>query len=287
MILVTGAAGKTGLAVIKALAGKKVPVRALVHKETQRDDVMRAGASETVLGNLAFVDDLLEAMHGVSALYHIPPNVHPQEWEMGKLLIDAARGAGIGHFVCHSVLHPQLEAMPHHWRKLRVEEYLIESGVPFTILQPAVYMQNIVPALPEIKRTGAYLTPYPVKTILSLVDLEDLAEVAALVVGNPEHQGAIYELVGTGGMSQRDIAGILSEILFKPIQAQQISIAYWENQVKRSGLSTDRIDTLVKMFRHYEQFGFTGNPGILGWLLGREPTSLKSCLERENTRLVV
>jgi NAD(P)H dehydrogenase (quinone) len=284
MILVTGAAGKTGLAVIKALAGKKLSVRALIRKETQRDDVMKAGASETVLGNLTFADDLLEAVHGISGLYHIPPNVHPQEWEMGKLLIDAARGAGIGHFVYHSVLHPQLEAMPHHWRKLRVEEYLIESGVPFTILQPAVYMQNIIPALPEIKQTGAYLTPYPVKTTLSLVDLEDLAEAAALVVGNPDHQGAIYELVGTGAMSQRDIAAVLSEILFKPIQAQQISIAYWENQVKRTGLSTDRIDTLVKMFRHYEQFGFIGNPGVLGWLLGREPTSLKSCLEREITR---
>jgi uncharacterized protein YbjT (DUF2867 family) len=200
---------------------------------------------------------------------------------MGKLVISAAGGARVNHFVYHSVLHPQIESMPHHWLKLRVEEYLIESGLPFTILQPAVYMQNITASLPEIVEKGIYQVPYPVKTVLSLVDLNDVAEVAKIVLSNQGHHAAIYELVGTTAQTQYDIALSLEEVLERKVQAQQVPLAYWERQAKDSGMDSYQINTLVKMFQHYEKFGFVGNPGVLGALLGREPTSLKSCLERE------
>ena len=59
-------------------------------------------------------------------------------------LAEAARRAGIRHLVYHSVLHPQVEAMPHHWQKMRVEEQLFAAGLPYTILQPAAYMQNVL-----------------------------------------------------------------------------------------------------------------------------------------------
>lgn len=285
MILVTGAAGKTGLAVIKALAKTDETVRAMVHKKTSRDAVYEAGAGEAIVGNLLLSDDILEAVQGVRAIYHIPPNVNPGELQIGKLIIDAARGARVDHFVYHSVLHPQIESMPHHWLKMRVEEYLFESGVPYTILQPAVYMQNITSSLPEIVEKEIYLVPYSVKTKLSLVDLNDIAEVAALVLTNLDHQGAIYELVGTDAQTQQDIALVLTEILGKAVQAQQMPLAYWERQVKTSGLDSHQINTLAKMFQYYEQFGFTGNPGVLGSLLGRQPTTLKSCFEREKTQL--
>ena len=285
MILVTGSAGKTGLAVINALSRIGETVRAMVYNKTSRDVVSEAGAGEVIVGNLLLSDDILEAVQGVRAIYHIPPNVNPGELKMGKLVINAARGARVDHFVYHSVLHPQIESLPHHWSKMRVEEYLIESGVPYTILQPAAYMQNITSSLPEIIEKGIYLVPYPVKTILSLVDLKDLAEVAALVLTSQDHQGAIYELVGTDALTQQDITLALTEVLGKGIQAQQMPLAYWERQAKNSGLDSFQINTLVKMFQHYERFGFTGNPGVLGWLLGRQPTPLKSCLEREIAQL--
>ncbi len=63
---------------------------------------------------------------------------------IGKLVIDEARKAGVKHFVYHSVLHPQTEKMNHHWQKMHVEEMIFESGLPFTILQPAPYMQNLL-----------------------------------------------------------------------------------------------------------------------------------------------
>ena len=102
-------------------------------------------------------------MKGVRAVYHIPPNVHPREVEIGDIVISCSTGNGVEHFVYHSVLHPQIEAMPHHWLKLRVEERLIASGLPFTILQPTAYMQNITSQLERIKERGIYQVPYPVR----------------------------------------------------------------------------------------------------------------------------
>jgi uncharacterized protein YbjT (DUF2867 family) len=281
MILVTGAAGKTGLAVIKALAGGSERVRAMVLNKNYQKAVIDAGASEVMVGNMLLSDDVLEVIQGVRAVYHIPPNVHQGELQIGTLLIDAARGARASHFVYHSVLHPQLESMPHHWQKMRVEEYLMESGIPFTILQPAAYMQNILSSLTEILEKGVYLIPYPVKTNLSLVDLKDVAEVAVKVLTNQDHQGAIYELVGTDVQTQQDIAQVLEEVLGRGVQAQEMPLAFWERQAKGSGLDSYQMNTLVKMFQHYGKFGFRGNPNVLSWLLGRPPTTLRNCLKRE------
>lgn len=281
MILVTGAAGKTGLAVIKALAEKGVSVRGLIHQEEYQASVIEAGAQQALLGDLLNEKDLRVALAGVRAIYHIPPNVHPREVDIGDIAIREAARAGVEHFVYHSVLHPQLEEMPHHWLKLRVEERLIASGLPFTILQPTAYMQNITNQLKKIKERGIYQVPYEVSTRLCLVDLEDVAEVAAIVLTEGAHSGAIYQLVGTGLTSQEQIAALLSKLLGKEIRAEQISLEDWQEQVSRTGLGSYQISTLVKMFLHYQNHGFYGNPRMLHWLLGRQPTTLEECLARE------
>jgi uncharacterized protein YbjT (DUF2867 family) len=175
--------------------------------------------------------------------------------------------------------------MPHHWLKMKVEGRLIESGLPFTILQPAAYMQNIVSTLPTIIETGTYQVPYPVDTRICLVDLHDVARVAAIVLEDQTHQGGTYELVGTEALSQREVAQDLENAIGKPVQAQQIPLGYWESRAKDAGLARNQIDSLVKMFNHYQLFGFLGNTKVLSWLLGREPTPLNSVLEREIARL--
>jgi uncharacterized protein YbjT (DUF2867 family) len=281
MILVTGAAGKTGLAVTRALVSVGASVRALVHKEEQQDLVEMAGVSEIYLGDLLNWDDLSQIMEGVDAVYHICPNVHPGELEIGKGVIQAAKEARVQHFVYHSVLHPQIETMPHHWLKLRVEEYLVESGLSFTILQPSAYMQNIAALLPKILERGVYRVPYPVDTGICLVDLEDLAEAAAMVLTEPDHTDAIYELVGTGPITQIQVAEVLSDVLGKDIQAQRIPYNTWETQALKNGLGSYQRYTLLQMFQHYKEFGFKGNPLVLSWLLGRQPTTLENCLRRE------
>ena len=162
--------------------------------------------------------------------------------------------------------------MPHHWNKLRVEEALFASGLPFTILQPAPYMQNVLVGWPAITGQGVFTIPYPVETRLSLVDLEDVAQAAAMVTGAPEHQGAIYELAGTPPMSQTEVAAELARQLGRPVAAVCESVDTWEKRARAGGLGEAQISTLKRMFIYYAGYGLPGNPNVLGWLLGRPPT---------------
>ena len=280
MILVTGAAGKTGQAVIRTLTAKGEKVRALVHRPEQTRTVEELGAQEVVVGDMRLQATMDRAARGAQAIYHICPNVHSDEIAIGQTVIAAARSAGVEHFVYHSVLHPQTEAMPHHWQKLRIEEHLFESGLPRTILQPTAYMQNLLAHWGQIVEQGTYSVPYAVETRLSLVDLEDVAEAAALVLTEPGHVGATYELVGTEGMSQTEVAAILSQQLGCPVCAQVVPLEAWAQRAGAAGLGDYQVETLLKMFRYYERYGFWGSPRVLEWLLGHPPTTLVDFVER-------
>jgi uncharacterized protein YbjT (DUF2867 family) len=227
-----------------------------------------------------------QAVEGAQAIYHIPPNVHPEEIAIGELLILAAKTSGVETFVFHSVLFPALEAMPHHWQKMRVEEHLIYSGLDFVILQPAAYMQNLFGQWETIHNHGRFTVPYPIETRLSLVDVWDVATVARRVLTEPGHLGATYPIVGTKPLSQVEVARILSDTLDRPVEAVAISIDEWEKDARAAGLDVYRIQNLRKMFRYYEKHGFVGNPKTLSWLLGRSPTSLAEVVEREHRRQV-
>ncbi len=216
--------------------------------------------------------------------------MHPEEVTIGEVVIAAARSAGCEHFVYHSVLHPQTQAMPHHWRKLRVEEKLFEADLPFTILQPAAYVQNVHAGWRDVADRGVYAVPYAAETRISMVDLEDIAEAAAIVLTEPGHRGATYELSGPGDLSQTQVAAILAERLGRRVGVEVVPLETWRRRARRSGLGDAQIETLAKMFRYYERFGLRGNPRVLGWLLRRPPADFASFVERiatghDNSRL--
>ena len=281
VILVTGAAGKTGCAIIRALTGRGKNVRALVRRAEQAAVARQAGAVEVHVGDLAVAADVARAMQGIAAVYHICPNMHQHEVRIGQNIIAAAQTAGMAHLVYHSVLHPQTTRMPHHWHKLQVEEQLFEAGLDYTILQPTAYMQNLLANWASIVDNGQLALPYPVATRISLVDLNDVAQVAAAVIGDPAHFYAIYELVGTLPLAQTTVAQQLSVVLGRSVQAAEITLDVWQKQVRQDGvLSAYAIETLLKMFRYYAQFGLAGNPHTLTTLLGRKPTSVEEFLRR-------
>lgn len=280
MILVTGAAGKTGQAVIKALVTDGESVRALVHRPEQVQLIEALGAQEVLVGDMLARVTVDRAVQGIRAVYHICPNVSPDEVAIGHSLIKASRSSGVEHFVYHSVLHPQTEEMPHHWMKMRVEEQLFKSGLPFTILQPTAYMQNILTHRQNINENGVYPIPYAAETRLSMVDLNDVAQAAVIVLGEPEHFGATYELVGTTGMTQTAVAEILSLDLERTVSVEVVPIEKWVAQARSSGLGEYQIETLTKMFAYYDHHGLWGSPRVLTWLLDRSPTSFTDFLER-------
>ena len=276
MILITGAGGKTGRALIKTLS-KAESVHALIRREEDLPVLQSLGAEKIVLGDMRDDDAIRYGLQGATAVYHICPNMSPEEAFIGTLVIDEARRAGVENFVYHSVLHPQTEKMNHHWQKLRVEEMLFESGLPFTILQPAPYMQNILSGWKQIVEDGILRVPYSVHSKFSFVDLEDVAEAARIVLTEPGHTNATYELAGTLPMSHVEVAEIFSLVLKRNVRAEKEKISDW--RLRTSGLSEYALEGLAKMFAYYDQWGLAGNPNLLRWILKRTPTSMESFVE--------
>ncbi|HEY1746281.1 MAG TPA: NmrA family NAD(P)-binding protein [Xanthobacteraceae bacterium] len=284
MILVTGAAGKTGKAVVEAVAKKGVKVRAMVRR-TENCAVLKAlGASECVIASFEDQAALRRAADGVRAVYHICPNVSSEEVAFARGVAAAAEAKGVKRFVYHSVLHPQIEAMPHHWQKMRTEEMLFGLGLDLTILQPTAYMQNILGALAGVLAEGVFRVPYPVTARLSLVDLADVAEAAALVLTGDNHIGATYELAGTEPMSQTEVAAAVGAALERPVRAEAETVESWQARARAGGMGEYECATLSAMFRYYAAHGLIGNPRVLSSLLGRKSNDLGRFLRRSAAR---
>lgn len=277
MILITGAGGKTGRALIQALSNAE-SVCAFVRREEYVSVAKSLGAEKVIVGDMRDESAIRRAVEGARAVYHLCPNMSPDEVVIGNLVIGEARKAGVEHFVYHSVLHPQTEKMNHHWQKLRVEEMIFESEMAFTILQPAPYMQNLLASWTSIVNDGALRVPYSVHSQFSFVDLEDLAEAAKIVLTEPGHQNAVYELAGTVPMSHMEVAEIFGCVLKRDMRAEKQEIPDWRFGAK--GLSKYAVDNLTRMFEYYDRWGLVGNPNMLKWLLRREPTSFEGFIER-------
>ena len=280
MILITGASGKTGRSLTKFLNGAGVPVRALVHRAEQVPMLKSAGASEVIVGDLQSRVDLNLACQGINAIYHICPNMHPQEVAIARIVLASAVQSGVERFVYHSVFHPQIEAMPHHWNKMRVEELIFSSGLPFTILQPCAYMQNVLGYWSQITNKGVYPVPYSTGTRLSVVDLEDVTQVGVKVLIDQGHLGASYELCGPEPLSQAEVAEILGRELGRSVRAEAVALPEWEKQARISGLNTYAHETLKMMFEYYNLHGLVGNPSVLAFLLKRQPTTFADFVHR-------
>jgi uncharacterized protein YbjT (DUF2867 family) len=282
VILITGAGGKTGRALIRALAARGQSVRALIRRAAQEQPLQAIGAQETALADLLSAEEIHRAVEGVSAIYHICPNVSPSEVEIGRNVLAAGQSHRVERFVFHSVLHPQTEAMPHHWKKMRVEERIFEAGLPFTILQPAPYMQNVLAYWEEVLDGGVYRVPYPVDTRLGMVDLVDVAEVAARVITESGHVGATYELAGSEVLTPVEVAKSLGSYLGREVVAAEQQLSQWEERALAAGLGEYQTRTLRLMFSYYAQHGLWGNPTVLEHLLQRPPTTFGKFLERRN-----
>ncbi|MCP4202313.1 MAG: NmrA family NAD(P)-binding protein [bacterium] len=276
LLLVTGAAGKTGLAVLKHLreldaAGPRV--RALARSSRQTPALRAAGAAKTAVGDLCDPTSLARALEGADSVYHICPNVHPDEAEIGSRIIALAKAAGVRRFVLHSVLQPAIQAMPHHWAKMSVEAKLAESGLDFTVLRPAPYMQNILGQWPSIAERGVYSVPYDLATRVSMADLDDVARAATLVLTEGGHSGHSYELCAPGLLDQTEIAAVLGRALGREVRAESVDRRAWAAHSRTTGLTEHQIETLLAMFRYYERFGMTGASEDLEALLRRPPTT--------------
>ena len=158
------------------------------------------------------------------------------------------------------------------------ERRLLLSRLSYTILQPMHYMQDV--DVPGSTSCGVYRQPYSLKRPLSFVDLHDVGEVAAAVLADPQHHAAAtYELCGADTLTGHEVAEIMAGIAGSEVSAQEVAASEVVSRLKDAADYT--IDGMLRLFMHYDRYGITGNPNVLRWLLGREPTSFSDYVRRE------
>ncbi len=282
MILVTSANGNQGRRLIPRLLTAGQEVRGCVRTEASAERLRALGAQEVLVGDMADPRFIAEAVRGVDSVYHIGPTLHPAERAMGFAMIDAARASGVKHFVFSSVLHAITTDLIQHEIKRDLEEHLLSSGLEFTILQPANYM--LTHRMTTVFEEGVFRLPWSLDRRQSMVDLDDVTDVAALVLGNPERHGAAtYELVGAGRYTAHDIGRVLSDVLGREIRVERLDLEAFV----RARFGAADPDTLAHQLRmtgaieaRYSSHDFLGNPNVLGWLLGRPPTTFEGFVRR-------
>ena len=281
MILIVGASGAVGIPTIKALVRRAAKIRALTSNENSAANLRNLGVGETQVGDFRSDEDVKRAMEGADSVFLVTPRFTEDEAEIGLRTVAAARKEGVEHFVFSSAFHPQMTKMNHHWSKLLVEEGVIESGLNFTILQPAMFMQNVAVEWPMIMEKGVYSRPYSPDRKMALVDTEDLGEAAAIVLTEEGYKGAIFEVCGPDSLTQAEMAAILSDFLGKAIQAVQRDLGEWEIWARERNWSSWGIDTYLKMANHYDTHGYPGgNPLVLRTILGRDPGNYRDFARR-------
>jgi uncharacterized protein YbjT (DUF2867 family) len=283
VILVTAANGNQGRLLVPKLVAAGVDLRCCVRSTASADALREAGVTDVVVGDLSDPDVLAHALHGVQKVYYVGPALHPREREMGIAMIDGARGAGVQHFVFSSALHPIITDLIQHEIKRDIEEHLLSSGLEFTVLQPANFMLRHRLTAPLTD--GVFRLSWALDRRQSMVDLDDVTDVVVTVLASSEsHFGATYELVGPGRYTAYDIAQVLSAVLGREITAEQIgadvflTAALGVENLDRHPYQA-RISNAIS--RRYSSHDFVGNPNVLGWLLGRAPTTFRQFVERE------
>lgn len=272
-VLMVGATGGNAGLVLPELEKRGVTVRALVRDERKADAAQQAGADETMVGDLQDSASLRDAAEGVDGVFHINPAFAPDEAGMGVAMVGAARDAGVRKFVFSGVYHPSISRMVNHAAKQPVEEALYESKMDFTILQPAMFMQNLAGAWGAIVESGKFVMPYSKRAKVSYVDYRDVAEVAALAMTGDELSYGTFELSASGMVDRVTMAEMASEALGRTVVADELSPQEWASN---SGMPEGPMrDGLVRMMTHYDEHGFPGgNALVLRAILGRDPRTL-------------
>jgi uncharacterized protein YbjT (DUF2867 family) len=273
-VLMIGATGRFAGLVVPELIKRGVWIRALVRSREAERTARDRGVDETVIGDLEDARGLISAAVGADGVFHIGPAFHPRESAMGVTMVNAAKAAGVRKFVYSAVIHPSLSKLTNHAAKRPVEEALYESGMTFTILQPASFMQNVEVDWPRILETGEYALPYSQRAKVCYVDYRDVAEAAALAFVTDRLDNGTYELSAPGMFSRIQVAGMISEALGRRIEASRIDFDEWADGAglpegpQRRGIQ--------RLYANYDQYGFHGGNGlVLRSALGREPRALR------------
>lgn len=247
-ILVTGATGKTGGAVVQQLRAMDWPVRAMARVRDARTEHLERLGAEVVLADIFDPDQLAQALRGVRRAYYVPP-IHPYAIQSAVAFAAAAREARLesivqlGQWLSHRA-HPSPMT-----RQTWLMDQLFANlpGITHTTLNPGMFADNFL----RVIDFAALLGVFPVLMADSRcapVSNEDIARTAVAVLRDPErHSGMTYRPTGPRLLSGEDMARIAAAAVGHGVRPVKLPLGMFLKVARQQ-----RIDPfLISSLRHY------------------------------------
>jgi len=275
MILITGASGSVGKAVLQEAIRTGSKVRGMFRS---KEDAAKAPSEcEAVLADYADKQSLRKALDGVSAVYVVCSPI-PQLVDLESNMVDACKEAGVKHVVLNSALGAgdYLKSFPGWHRK--VEDKLKAAGMSYTIVRPNGFLQNIVAFnAPSIRTQGAFYAAMGDAKV-SYLDVGDIAVVAVKSLHGGAHGGKTYELNGPEAISNQELAKRISRITGRTVNYVDIPESAQRESMLGLGMPEWQVTALLELQQYYRQGGAARTDGLLQSLIERPPVTLDQYL---------
>ena len=270
--LVIGATGRIGGDLVKALATRGVEVRALV-RNSEKAAATEGHGVEAVVGDLERPETLDTTLQGVDKAFLIS-NDNPRIAELHGNFVEAATRADVGHIVRMSILVAMMPDSPlalSKWHR-EADQHVVDSGIPYTILQPASFMQNVLMSAASIASDGIIYSAMGDGKV-GVIDTRDIADVAATVLTSDGHKGQSYVLTGPEALSMADVAVKLSAALSKEVKYANASQDDAKAGMVAMGMSDVIADAWVQLAQMVSMGGAEMVTPMVKEITGKEPRS--------------
>jgi uncharacterized protein YbjT (DUF2867 family) len=249
MILLTGGTGTAGSEISKALQQMGVRHRSLVRNRAKAADSANS-LVELVEADLSLPETLPAALEGVEKALLLTAS-SPDSLQYERSFIRAAKRAGVRYVVKFSAFGAGLRA-PHYFGRQHgeAERALEDSGLPFTVLRPNGFFQNFLGNAASIQSRSAIHAPAGQMRI-SMVDVRDIAAVAARVLTEPGHAWQRYTITGPEALSHAEIAERFSQVLGRTIQYVAVEEDAAREWMLAAGLPPWTVDKVLDLYRYY------------------------------------
>ena len=224
LVLVTGATGQQGGAVTQALLKNGHTVRGLTRDaDSAAGQDLAAQGVEIAVGDFTDSDSLLRAADGVDTIFAMTTPFEQgveAETAQGLVLTDVAKQAGVGHLVYSSVASADKQTgIPHFDSKYAVEKAIVVSGVPYTIIAPVFFMDNLLqPWMSGTLNEGKLSMAMPGTRPLQQISVANIGAFAASVIERRESVfGKRFDIAGDE-LTNEALAAVFAEILDHPVQ---------------------------------------------------------------------
>lgn len=216
MILVTGATGNVGAAVVAELSAEREPVRAFIRDEKRARECLGAGV-ELARGDFEDTASIARALDGVDAVF-LSSADHPNKVSHETAVIEAARAAGIHKIVKASTIGAGAGSPlpPFDWHG-RIEDNLRASAIPSVVLHSYFYMTNLLASAESVRQTGKLFAPLG-EARIAMIDPRDTGAVGAAALVTDGYDNKILDLSGPESVTYEQIAGELSRAAGRTVE---------------------------------------------------------------------